>query len=215
MKNFGFTDLVIAGARPQRMDDISSWWAAGADDVVRNARRVATLEEALNDCHLTVATTAARSRRVYDHLDPAGVAELAASQLADEHRIAVIFGREQSGLTNEEIALCQRTASIPTDPSFATMNLAQSVAVFSYELRARRSLAVDADPAPSHLVQQLQITSREVFERVDFIGDKDPVRICGELQSLAGRAALSRREAALLLRLMQKVREKVSTSPEC
>ena len=73
MKNFGFTDLWIVGGK-QRVDDVSSWWAVGANDVVDAATRVTTLEEALVDCHLTVTTTAVRARQGYDQLTPAEVA---------------------------------------------------------------------------------------------------------------------------------------------
>jgi len=132
MKNFGFTDLWIAGSGAERTDDVSSWWAVGANDVVLAATRTATLGEALADCHLTVATTAVRERHVLEQLTPAEVAELARETLGEEHRLALVFGRERWGLSGSEIALCQRTASIPTWPEFPTMNLAQSVAIFCY-----------------------------------------------------------------------------------
>src|SRR5687767_15463234 len=73
MKNFGFTDLWIVGGKTERTDDVSSWWAVGALDVVENATRVDTLEEALADCHLTVATTAVRARHVFEQLAPGDV----------------------------------------------------------------------------------------------------------------------------------------------
>jgi TrmH family RNA methyltransferase len=147
MKNFGFTDLWIAGGKTERTDNVSSWWAVGAIDVVDAATRVDTLEEALADCHLTVATTAIRGRQVFEQLTPADVARVASEELGDEHRIAVVFGREKWGLTGREVLLCQRTASIPTWPEFPTMNLAQSVAIFCYELgKGLRPRA--KDPAP-------------------------------------------------------------------
>src|SRR5207302_1640461 len=63
MKNFGFTDLWIAGGGAERTDNVSAWWAVGANDVVQSATRVGTLAEALVDCHLAVATTAGRGKR--------------------------------------------------------------------------------------------------------------------------------------------------------
>src|SRR5438477_1426746 len=76
MKNFGITDLWIAGGREERTDNVSAWWAVGANDVVQNATRVATLDEALADCSLTVATTAVRARHVFEQLTPRQVAQL-------------------------------------------------------------------------------------------------------------------------------------------
>ena len=208
MKNFGFTDLWIVGGKTERTDNVSAWWAVGAIDVVNDAKRVDTLEEALVDCHLTVATTAVRARQVYDQLLPADVARLAEEQLADEHRIAIVFGREKSGLTGREVALCPRTATIPTWPEFPTMNLAQSVALFCYELgkglypRAKK----DADPAPHQLLHNLTLQTRALLEERGFYGERNPDRVCAELLAIVGRAALTTREASLLLEMVRKMK---------
>jgi len=206
MKNFGFTDLWIAGGGEERTDDVSSWWAVGANDVVQSATRVATLADALVDCHLTVATTAVRARHVFEQLTPHDVARLAEATLGDAHRLALVFGRERWGLSGAEIAMCQRTASIPTWPEFPTMNLAQSVAIFCYELgRGLRAPAEPKDPAPHQLIQLLNEHARALFAEIGYFGDKSPDRICAELQALAGRAVLTTREASLLLSLLRKL----------
>jgi TrmH family RNA methyltransferase len=206
MKNFGFTDLWITGGGEERTDDVSSWWAVGANDVVQSATRVATLADALVDCHLTVATTAVRRRHVFEQLTPHDVARLAEETLGDEHRLALVFGRERWGLTSAEIAMCQRTASIPTWPEFPTMNLAQSVAIFCYELgRGLRASAEPKDPAPHQLLQHLSASARALFDEIGYFGDKSPERICAELQALAGRAGLTTREASLLLSLLRRI----------
>ena len=215
MKNFGITDLWIVGTRPPRTDDVSAWWAVGAIDVVENATHVTTLEEALADCHLTVATTAVRARQVYEQLTPAEVARIAEETLGDEHRIAIVFGREKSGLSGAEVMLCQRTASIPTWPEFPTMNLAQSVAVFCYELgKGLRPRAATPDPAPQQLVHQLEAHTRGLLNRANYFGDKNPERICAELQSLIGRTSLTTREASLLLSLVRAL-SRLREPPSC
>jgi TrmH family RNA methyltransferase len=206
MKNFGFSDLWIVGEKQQRVDDVSAWWAVGAIDIVNSATRVATLEEALIDCHLTVATTAVRARNVHEQLTPAEVARVAEEQLGEEHRLAIVFGREKSGLTGQEIQLCQRTASIPTSPAFASMNLAMSVGVFCYELgKGLRPRASAPDPAPHQLLQHLNEHARSLFDEIGFFGERDPDRICGELQAITARSGLSMREASLLLWLVRKL----------
>lgn len=206
MKNFGFTDLVIVGEREKHdLDEKSVWWAAGADDVVQNARRVESLEEALADCHLTVATTAVRARHVYEQLTPSDMARLAEETLGQEHRLAIVFGRETWGLTGHELALCQRTASIPTWPEFPTMNLAQSVGVFCYELgKGLRHPSEQRDPAPGELLHALEKHARELLADIGFFGDKSPDRMFSELQALSGRAGLSTREASLLLQFVRQ-----------
>ena len=204
MKNFGFTDLWIAGGRTERVDDVSSWWAVGAIDLVESATRVNMLEEALVDCHLTVATTAVRGRQVFEQLTPSDVARLAEETLGDEHRLALVFGREKWGLTGREVMLCQRTASIPTWPEFPTMNLAQSVAIFCYELgKGLRPRAEAPAPAPHQLIHHLNTQTRGLLHEIGYFGDKSPERMCAELQALAGRAVLTMREASLLLALVR------------
>jgi tRNA/rRNA methyltransferase len=206
MKNFGVTDLWIAGPRPQRFDAISDWWAKGASDVLESAHRVESLAEALADVHLSVATTAVRGRHVFEQLTPPDVAQLARQHLGDEQILAMVFGREESGLSGAEIAMCRRTAVIPTWPEFPTMNLAQSVAIFCYELgKALRPAPRKQEPAEGHLLQVLSERSRRMFDEVGFFGDKDADRMCAELQALAGRAVLTAREASLLLSLVSHI----------
>jgi TrmH family RNA methyltransferase len=208
MKNFGFTDLWITGGKDPRTDNVSGWWAVGAADVLQNATRVPTLEEALVDCHLSVATTAVRGRQVLEQLTPHEVARLAEETLSDEHRLAIVFGREKWGLSGAEVMLCQHTASIPTWPEFPTMNLAQSVAIFCYELgKGLRPRAADRDPAAHQLVQHLHRETRVLLDAIDYFGSYNPDRMCAELQGLAARAALSTREASLLLALVRKLRK--------
>ena len=213
MKNFSFTDLWIVGGKTERTDNVSAWWAVGAIDVVENSTRVDTLEEALADCHLTVATTAVRGRQVYDSLAPADVARIAEEQLGEEHRIGIVFGRETWGLTGREVMLCQRTASIPTWPEFPTMNLAQSVAIFCYELgKGLRPRAESPDLPPHQLLNNLNTQTRALLEQIEFFGNRSPDRMCAELQAMVGRAALTTREASLLLSLVRSLSRRTRTT---
>ena len=208
MKNFGFTDLWIVSEKKERVDDVSAWWAVGALDVVEKATRVATLAEALVDCHLSVATTAVRERHVHEQLTPAEVARLAEERLGEDHRLAIVFGREKWGLSGAEIMLCQRTASIPTWPEFATMNLAMSVGIFCYELgKGLRPPTTAPDPAPHQLLHHLNTHARALFDEISYFGQHNPERMCAELQAITGRAGLSTREASMLLSLVRKLRK--------
>ena len=209
MKNFGFRDLVIAGRKPDDPDEKSVWWAAGAEDLLREIRYVDRLEDALADVNLSVATTAVRGRHVYEQLAPADVARVAAETLGPDDTLALVFGRETWGLTGQEIAACQRTASIPTSPEYATMNLAQSVCVFCYEIAKVAGLEPRGSglgsPAPGELITALNSHTRELLLEIGFFGDKSPDRMCAELQALAGKRMLTTREASLLLSLVRQV----------
>ncbi len=214
MKNFGFHELAIVGSRPQVTRDAAEWWAMGGADVVQCARHFETLKEALADVHLTIATTAVRGRHVFEQLTPSAVARLAEQTLGDEHTLALIFGREEWGLTGPEIAMCQRTASVPTSPDYPTMNLAQSVAVFCYELgKGLRPPAKAVDPAPGDLIDALNSRTRQLLIELGFFADKTPDRMCAELQALAGRVALTTREASLLLSFVAHLEKALKGAP--
>lgn len=213
MRNFGFHELWIAGSRPQVTRDAAEWWAKGGADVVQSARHCGTLQEALADVHLSVATTAVRGRHVFEQLTPFDVARLAEETLGDEHVLALVFGREEWGLTGAEIAMCQRTATIPTAPDCPTMNLAQSVAVFCYELaKGLRPTLKAKEPAVGELMYELSARTRQLLIALGFFADKTPDRMCAELQALAGRAALSTREASLLLSFVAHVERRLHSS---
>lgn len=210
MKNFGIHDLWIAGPRPQRNDQVSEWWARGASDLVSSVRRVNGLEEALVGSHFSVATTAVRAREVRDPLHPQEIAGIAAARLAPDETIAIVFGREESGLTQAEIALCQRTATIPTDPAFPTMNLAQSVALFCWEMRKASAAVTHEIPAeerlpPAELVHHFRSHARELLENVGFLEGRSAGRVMAELSAIADRALLSKRETSLLLALIRRL----------
>ena len=212
MKNFGFRDMVIVGRPPDAPDEKSVWWASGADDVLREIRYVATLAEALADVNMSVATTAVRARHVHEQLTPADVVRIASETLGADERLALVFGRETWGLTAAEIAQCQRTASIPTSPESPTMNLAQAVGVFCYELFAPglgpRASGLGST-APGDLIAALNAHTRELLIQVGFFADKSPDRMCAELQSLAGKRALTTREASMLLSFVRHVQAKL------
>ena len=210
MKNFGFSELAIVGSRPQVTRDAAEWWAKGGADVVQLARHCPTLQEALADVHLSVATTAIRGRHVYEELTPSEVGRVAEETLGEQNTLALVFGREEWGLSGAEIAMCQRTASIPTAPDCPTMNLALSVAIFCYELaKGLRPPPIAKDPAPGDLIQNLNSRARQLLIDLGFFADKTPDRMCAELQALASKRTLTTREASLLLSLVAHVERAV------
>src|SRR5262245_31040312 len=200
MKNFGFGELWIVGEHP-KLDPLAGWWASGADDVVANAHFAPTLHHALRDAHITVATTSARGRTTPIDLTPAGVAEL----YSESQTLAVVFGREDSGLTREEVMQCQRTAVIPTHPDFPTMNLAQSVGVFCYELSSIERRSAPRDLAPAALIERLHERAEALLVEVGFLQANNPDRIYDDLRAILARADLDAREATILLGMVSQI----------
>jgi TrmH family RNA methyltransferase len=200
MKNFGFDDLWIVGEHPT-LQPLAGWWASGADDVVARARFAPTLHHAIADAHVTVATTSARGRTTPADLAPAGVAELH----APSQTLALVFGREDSGLTREEIVQCQRTAIIPTHPDFPTMNLAQSVCIFCYELSSIERGAPPRERASAALIERLHERAEALLLEVGFLPANNPDRIYDDLRAIAARADLDAREATILLGIISQI----------
>ena len=138
---------------------------------------------------------------LYSSATPAGVAEL----FAESQTLALVFGREDSGLTREEVVQCQRTASIPTHPDFPTMNLAQSVGVFCYELSPVERRAQARELAPAALIERLHERAEALLLEVGFLQANNPDRIYDDLRAIAARADLDAREATIALGIISQV----------
>lgn len=219
MKNFGFEELWIVGSHPP-LEPLAGWWASGAEDVVAAARFAPTLFHAVRDARLTIATTSGRGRTTPADLTPFDVAGLA----AEEGILALVFGREDSGLTREELVQCQRTATIPTSPAFPTMNLAQAVGVFCFAIGhglPGSRLPVAGGPSTGNrepgtrrradavLVTRLHERAEALLLEVGFLQENNPDRIYDDLRAIAGRADLDEREATILLGILRQIEWKL------
>lgn len=145
MKNMGLSRLYLV--EPKRFPaPEAEWLAAGAGDVLRSAVVVPTLPDAIGDCHLVVGTSA-RERNIPW---PLFIARDSAAQLVAEPpatEIAVVFGREDRGLTNEELRLCHHHVYIPSSEKYSALNVSAAVQVICYELRMAW-LATNPSAAP-------------------------------------------------------------------
>jgi tRNA/rRNA methyltransferase len=203
MKNFGFGDLWIAGEHPP-LRPLAGWWASGADDVVERAHFVPALFDAIRDAHATVATTSLRGRATGADLAPFDVAHLHAS-LRDDQMLALVFGREDSGLTRDEVALCQRTAAIPTNPNFPTMNLAQAIGVFCFALSSIAAEPRDRELPNAGMLERMHQRIQSLLIEVGFLHQNNPDRIYDELRAIIARADLDEREATILLGIVRQM----------
>ena len=139
MKTMGLSQLVLVDPKEMPNGQAQAM-AAGATDVLAGAKVVGTLEEAINDCGLVVGTSARSRTLPWPMLEPRGCGE----KLIDEVRnfpVALVFGRESSGLTNEELQLCHFHVQIPANPEYSSLNLAMAVQTLSYEVRTSYLIA--------------------------------------------------------------------------
>ena len=208
MKNFGFEEMWIVGEHPP-LEPLAGWWASGAEDVVGKAKKAPTLHHAIADVQITIATTSARGRKTAVDEGPHDVAKQFAS-LKDDETLALVFGREDRGLTREEVTQCQRTAGVPTNADFPTMNLAQAVCVFCYALSIPRAdSATHTDRANAAAIERLHERAESLLLEVGFLHANNPDRIYADLRAIAGRADLNAREATILLGIIHQIEWKL------
>lgn len=191
MKTMGLTTLYLVS--PQLFPHPKATeMATGASDILDKAVIVNDLAEAIADCGLVVGTSA-RSRTIpWPMLSPRQFAEKAIPE-ATTRKVAIIFGREQSGLTNDELHHCHFHLQIPCDPGYTSLNVAAAVQVIAYELRIA-SLAEDVKEEwdyPFATAQEMR-GFYEHLERVliaiDFLNPKVPRQLMTRLQRLFNRA---------------------------
>jgi tRNA/rRNA methyltransferase len=207
MKNFGFHELSIVGEHPS-LEPVAGWWASGADDVLARAHFAPTLHAAIAEAQMAVATTSARGRTTPLDFDPQQLAH-AFGELGGEDILALVFGREDSGLTREEIMLCQRTAGIPTDDAFPTMNLAQAVGVFCYQLSRVTPVPGKRDRPTAALMERLHERAESLLLEAGFLQENNPDRIYDDIRSIVARADLDTREATILLGVIHQMEWKI------
>jgi TrmH family RNA methyltransferase len=203
MKNFGFGELWIVGEHPELLP-VSGWWASGADDVLANARFAPSLIDAIGDAHVTVATTSMRGRTTPVSFSPKTLAEKFAS-LDGDQILALVFGREDSGLTREELVLCQHTAAIPANAEFPTMNLAQSACVFCYELSSIPARPEARELPDAATIERIHQRARELLLEVGFLHENNPDRIYDDLRAMVARAELDAREATIVQGIIRQI----------
>jgi tRNA/rRNA methyltransferase len=208
LKNMGFDDLRLVGLGPLN-DREAVKMAVHADDILANATVYPDLAAAIADCSVAVGTTSRRGgyRSRSTPLRPAA-AELDA--LADSNKIAIVFGREDRGLTNRELKLCHRLVTIPTAAEYPSLNLAQAVMVVAYELLMAATAAVQAACAPEFVAASI---SDPMLERladalisIGFIPDDNPEHIMLAIREIFGRSGLTAREVEILNGMARQMR---------
>lgn len=203
MKNFGCTRMTIVGKHPE-LDPLAGWWASGAGDVVESSARVPALYDAIGDAHVSVATTSSRGRTTAIDLNPRTLGQLFA-ELGDDQTLALVFGREDRGLTREEAVMCHRTAVIPTNPEFPVMNLAQSVGVFCYELSQVVAKPKPRELAPAGMVERFHERAQSLLVESGFLWGSNPDHVYDDLRAMLTRADADQRELTILLGIVRQL----------
>lgn len=206
MKNFGFSDLAVVSVHPPVFEEITS--APNALDVLAGARIVATLSEAVADCNLVIGTTdrtrVETKQTVYTPFD------LSRDLAAADYKLALVFGSEKHGLTNEDFSHCHRVMSIPTQPNCPSMNLGQAVAICCYELIRDQSQAGivphPAESASARAVEEAFDLTMEVLRQIDFVLPGNEPDLKRRIRSSFFRFNLTKYDVEMLCGILSRIK---------
>lgn len=228
MKNMAVSQLVLV--EPKEFPSAKAVArAAGATDVLEQAQVVDTLEQALVGCQLVVGASARGRHIPWPIVDPRQMAEqvvtVQQAAKAELPQVALVFGREDRGLTNDELHRCHRHVHIPSNPDFSSLNLAAAVQVLCYELRMAslaeesKTAAVDVEywgtawdieSASAEELERLFVHMEQTLTEIDFLDPENPRQLMTRLRRLYMRSHPDRVEVGVLrgiLTATQKVVE--------
>jgi tRNA (cytidine32/uridine32-2'-O)-methyltransferase len=206
MKNMALADLVLV--RPRSFPHAESIaLAAGADDILTNARVVGSVAEAIVDCAFIAGTTSRPRSYYWEFTTPRDVAGRIVA-LEPENRAALLFGSERYGLATEDLNLCNVLVRIPANPEYCSLNLAMSVQLAAYEIFLAREqpkshMQLEMALAPSGDVEHFYAHLLEVLKEIDF--DDRTGHLMERLRRLFNRAQLDRNELNILRGILSAV----------
>lgn len=212
MKTMGITHLAITGEKeypPERV----KMMAIHAYDLYENHQRYATLQEALSDCVLSVGASRRRGKnRKYFSILPEQLCQRI--NQTGEGTVAIVFGREADGLTDDELALCHMGLRIPTDDAFPSLNLSQAVQIVCYSLYRSLTPTMGFEPITESRLQQLVDTVGESLHMINFYKQGERQEVQRFFRDIFARASLSERETQRLEKMFIKMARLKIYKPE-
>jgi tRNA/rRNA methyltransferase len=206
MKNMGLGTLRLVNpcdhSHPEALK-----FAVSARDILERATLFASLSEALADSPFSVGTTRRHGKYRPEIFTPEEIAGKILPQF-ELYRAALVFGREDNGLTTDELSLCRWHATIPSATEYGSLNLAQSVLIFCYELfKSARDTSIESGRSiatveeTEELFRQMETT----LLRIGYLNPQNPAHIMRTFRRLFARAELDSREVAILRGLMSQI----------
>ncbi|MEE4819469.1 tRNA (cytosine(32)/uridine(32)-2'-O)-methyltransferase TrmJ [Pseudomonas alliivorans] len=225
MKNMGLSRLVLVDPRIFPSPDADAR-ASGATDILGGAQVVATLEEALAGCRLVLGTSARDRSLPWPMLDPRASGVKVVEQAGQGAEVALVFGREHAGLTNEELQRCHFHVHIPSDPGFSSLNLAAAVQVLSYEVRMSWLAACEqpAHDEPSRMAHNAELATMDEMEgfyghleatlvAIGFLDPEKPRHLMARLRRLFGRSEVEHSELSILRGILTETQKAARGEP--
>lgn len=209
MKTMGLSQLCLVA--PKELPDGQAYaLSAGASDILAKAKVYDTLVEAVADCSLVIGSSARSRTLSWPMLEPRECGELSIKEAAT-HPVALVFGRESSGLSNDELQLCNYHVCIAANPEYSSLNLAMAVQIITYEVRMAWLASQQADvPEPVAYPTTEQMSSfyqhlEDTLNQTGFIIKQHPGIVMTKLKRLFNRARLEEAEYNILRGILTSV----------
>lgn len=213
IKNMGLSKLVLV--EPKEFPSPKAVWrAAGATDVLENVQVVSTLDEAIEDCGLVIGTSARERRIPWPLLTPRECADKVWAE-TEHHDIAILFGREDRGLTNEELHKCHFHLHIPANPDYSALNISAALQVIAYEIRvsylqAKEGKALhfddwDLPPARTQDVEMYFEHLEQTLEKLGFYDPENPRQTITRLRRLFNRIRMDKMELSIMRGMLTSI----------
>jgi tRNA (cytidine32/uridine32-2'-O)-methyltransferase len=217
LKNMGLSQLYLVSPREFPAAN-AVWRAAGASELLESAVVVDSLQEAVADCGLVIATSARERRIPWPLLTPRECGARAVAE-ASTHPVALVFGREDRGLTNEELQACNFHVHIPANPEYSSLNLATAVQVLAYEVRvawleAERGGALnyaewDRPPATTRDMELYFEHLQQALGELGFIDPDNPRQTMTRLRRLFSRVRPDDMELGILRGMLTAIQNHI------
>jgi len=211
-------EKIVLVAPKEYPSEKAAWRAANASDVLDKIQIVSTLDEAINDCGLVVGTSARGRRIPWPLLTPRECGDKVYAE-APSHPVAVVFGREDRGLTNEELQKCHFHVHIPSNPDYSSLNLAAAVQVVAYEIRMTMLAAQegkpvhfeewDMPPAQQQDIERYFDHLQETLVKLSFLEPDNPRQTLTRLRRLYNRIRLDQMELSILRGMLTSVQNHI------
>lgn len=213
IKNMGLSQLVLVAPKDYPSDK-AVWRAAGALDVLDKVQVVETLDEAIAGCGLVIGTSARERRIPWPLLTPRECGDLSWAE-AEKHPVAIVFGREDRGLTNEELHKCNYHVHIPANPEYSALNISAALQVIVYEIRmsylawkegkAPHFDDWDMPPAKHEEMEHYYTHLQSTLESLKFLDPDNPRQTVTRMRRLFNRVRMDQMELNIMRGMLTSI----------
>lgn len=217
LKNMGMSKLVLVDPKEYPTSK-AIWRAAGATDLLEKAEVVSSLDEAISDCSLVIGTSARERRIPWPLLTPRECGDQIWHE-SKEHQVAILFGREDRGLTNEELQKCHYHVHIPSNPDYSSLNIAAAIQVICYEVRMSALAPEDGESlkftgwdmprAKNFALENYYEHLEETLAQLKFLDRDNPRQTVTRMRRLFNRVRMDEMELNILRGMLTAIQNHI------